>query len=444
MKKIILVGLFILAAWPAWGRGYDIDAATELDAGCKTVRASFTGKEPCEGMTGNWWGARHKLEEKGITPISTYVFNVLANPVGGKSQCIRYNHSMGWDLDLDLEKIANYLGSHFHISGLWRQGENLSTSIGNDLVVSTIFGHQQFRFYSLYLESHAIWDNRVSLKIGRIAAGDDFASSPLYWTFVSNSIDGNPINVPINLYFSCYPVSAWGARIKVDILKDLYIQSAIYDGDPNAGSDDRYGLDFSFRLKKGIAFAQEIAFTPCAEENSTGYPGHYKAGIYYNSASAKDMYADGTGASCLATGNAPQKYTGNYNLYFHADQLIYRPAGRTGDKGLIPLVVAAIGPSDRNKFPFLIMSGLIYKGILPNRPDDTAAFQVVYAQYSRNLAAGQTVNPQRYEMVFEWTYKAMITKFAYIQPDIQFIVNPGGGNNLDNALVIGWQSGLTF
>ncbi len=32
-----------------------------------------------------------------------------------------------------------------------------------------------------------------------------------------------------------------------------------------------------------------------------------------------------------------------------------------------------------------------------------------------------------------------ITKFAFIQPDIQYVINPGGTNSIPNALVLGAQ-----
>jgi porin len=34
--------------------------------------------------------------------------------------------------------------------------------------------------------------------------------------------------------------------------------------------------------------------------------------------------------------------------------------------------------------------------------------------------------------------------FAYIQPDLQWVLNPGGKGNILNALVLGAQMGVTF
>ena len=41
-------------------------------------------------------------------------------------------------------------------------------------------------------------------------------------------------------------------------------------------------------------------------------------------------------------------------------------------------------------------------------------------------------------------YKANLTPRLYIQPDAQFIINPGGTQDLRNAFVIGARVSLNF
>lgn len=409
------------------------------------AESKSSGEEP-RYMIGDWAGERSRLEEKGVTFNSTFTCDLLGNVSGGKGQGARYDHSLGWDINFDLEKFAGIRQTQFHVSGLWRQGQNLSkTVIGNDLVVSTIYGHEQFRFYSLYLE-RTFMDKRINLRIGRIAAGDDFAASPLYGIFVSNAVDGVPISIPINMFFTVYPTATWGTRAKVNLNDDFYILSGLYDGDKGVERDSMYGLDFSLRLKKGLAFAQELAYVPKAGVGPKGLPGHYKAGIYYNGATCRNLYSDINGASYSVSGLPSKKHTGNYNIYFHADQMIYREKP-SSDQGLTPLICATLGPDNINKFPFFIMSGLIYKGLIPERDDDVTAFEIVYAKYSDALRRSQQdsgASQQRYETMLEFTHKINITKWMYLQPDLQYIIHPGGTGDIADALVIGFQFGLVF
>jgi porin len=48
------------------------------------------------------------------------------------------------------------------------------------------------------------------------------------------------------------------------------------------------------------------------------------------------------------------------------------------------------------------------------------------------------------EMVIEFTYQAQITPWLTIQPDLQYVINPGGANDLNNALVVGGRAAFTF
>ena len=47
-------------------------------------------------------------------------------------------------------------------------------------------------------------------------------------------------------------------------------------------------------------------------------------------------------------------------------------------------------------------------------------------------------------MVLEFTYKAFLTPWLYIQPDAQLIINPGATQDLRNAFVLGGRVSINF
>jgi porin len=49
-----------------------------------------------------------------------------------------------------------------------------------------------------------------------------------------------------------------------------------------------------------------------------------------------------------------------------------------------------------------------------------------------------------YEMPLELGYRVQVTRFAYIQPDIQYVIRPGGTGDIPNATVLGVQFGASF
>ncbi|MDD5428892.1 MAG: carbohydrate porin [Candidatus Omnitrophica bacterium] len=450
MKKfaIFVIVFFCAASVSAAQR----DATVTAD---QHFRAELCPSSHIEPVMGDWQGTRSDLAEKGVTFESSYVADILGNASGGKKLATRYNHSMGWDVNFNLEKFAGLKGTQFHISGLWRAGRNLTTdAVGNAFVVSSIYGSQQFRLMGLYLEKLFL-DKRINIRIGRLAAGDDFASSPIYWNFVTNAIDGNPVAIPINVFFPCYPNAVWGVRAKCNVTKDIYTTTGLYNGDSGVPRMAMYGLDFSLRLKKGLLFAQEVAYAPNTgpECPVSALPGHYKAGFYYHGGTFFDQFEDINGSSAAITGENFKKHIGNYGLYFHADQMLYKHKNQTCGEGLTSFVVATLAPENINKFPFFIDGGFVYKGLVPTRNHDILSVGFAYGMYSRSLGHAERDNRevngspdpiQSYELVFDFSYKVQITPWMFLQPDMQYVINPSGGHDVPDAFVLGTRFGLTF
>ncbi|MFC2149607.1 carbohydrate porin [Candidatus Auribacterota bacterium] len=398
-------------------------------------------------LTGTWWGYRDKLKKKGITFTSSYVSDTQGNPTGGRMTGARYNHSIGADLNINLEKLAKLQGLQFHISGIYRAGRNLSADvIGNKFTVSSIFGSEQVRLYNLYFQQD-MFDNKFNLKVGRIAAGDDFCQSPLYWIFLQNGIDGCPISVPINFPFSVYPTAAWGARAKLHITDTIQSMTGVYNGDPNVGRMAAHGMDFTMRLHRGVLVMQEFSYNPNTNKGDKGLPGHYKVGMYWHTGTAPDLSRDVDGGSYILSAKPRAGHKGYYGMYIHADQMIYREGAPHHYQGLTPFACLTLAPANTQIFPFFIDGGLIYRGLIPSRNHDLTAFGFVFGTWSRNLrqvARDTGATPQKYELALELTYRASITKWLFMQPDIQYIIHPGGTGDIPNALVLGWRVGVTF
>jgi porin len=49
-----------------------------------------------------------------------------------------------------------------------------------------------------------------------------------------------------------------------------------------------------------------------------------------------------------------------------------------------------------------------------------------------------------YESVLEFGHRIQRTKFAFVQPDLQWITRPSGTGRIPDALVIGAEMGFTF
>jgi len=139
--------------------------------------------------------------------------------------------------------------------------------------------------------------------------------------------------------------------------------------------------------------------------------------------------------------------------------MIYREKGSSGlsaDQGLHPFVSLLFAPdSEINTFPFFMNGGLVYKGLIPGRDKDYAGFAFVYGKYSSKLSppasqptkfslVSEVTGSEDFEMVLEWMYKIQLTQWLNIQPDIQYVIQPGGTGDIPNALVLGFQLGVSI
>jgi porin len=213
---------------------------------------------------------------------------------------------------------------------------------------------------------------------------------------------------------------------------------------------------------RGGAFViAEVSYLPNQSKDAKGLPGAYRIGAWYHSSSRfGDQRFDNTGRSLadpLSTG-IPLDHTGDSGIYGVVDQMLYRIPG-TDDQGLSGFVRAGGAPNDRNLINFYADGGLIYKGLIPRRPADKIGIAAAYARVGDNARGldsdigifGNFFYPVRSgETMVELIYQAQLAPWWMLQPEMQYIIRPGGGVlNSDasvrpNAWVIAIRSALSY
>ncbi|MCK9589876.1 MAG: carbohydrate porin [Terrimicrobiaceae bacterium] len=416
-------------------------------------------------LSGDWWGVRNYMDDSGVEISASYTNNIAGNPVGGAHAGFTYTDNLSFGLELNMEQLIGWKGLTLTASGLNRAGSSLSQDyVGNQFTVQQVYGGQTAMFYALVMEQRLLED-KISIKAGRFATGDDFASSPIYWLYMNNGIDGNPQALPVNTQFSAYPWAVWAARLRADPTPEFNAMAGVYQVSDRVFNREYHGLDWSIRPGDGVLMISQVGWTPeffkrpvgkvsdgkavvatkARSEGKTfqslppetemkGLPGHYWFGAYYSPWQFAQFGATDTA-------------TNSYGFYWHADQMVWQEAPGS-DQGLTLWSSFVLSPQQNiAKLPFQANAGVVYKGLIPNRDEDCTIFGLVYGKFSRNYA--RTVHeagngyPQ-YEMVLEWGYRVNLTKFAYIQPDLQWVINPGGTGRTLDALVLGAQMSVTF
>src|SRR5678810_902962 len=222
----------------------------EASAGTRSLaRLPFQLVLPREHLLGDWYGTRTWLEERGVTPTLSFVTDSLGNPSGGKEQGFTTANNVGLDLNFDLEKLGVLEGGSFLLSMSYRFGGSLSaTYIHNVFTVQQVFGGETFHLINLTYQQK-LFDDRVELRLGRIAAGDDFLVSPYNYVFVQNGFDGNPVGIFFNAPgMTAYPNATWGGLVKVKPTERMYVMGGVYNGDVSIRANEHHGADWSMDL----------------------------------------------------------------------------------------------------------------------------------------------------------------------------------------------------
>jgi len=406
-----------------------------------------------------WWGYRYmlgngfyrdQLADNGLTLSLKFVTDSLGNVTGGRDQGFTYTGSLGFDANADLTKLAGIPGADFYVSAVWRSGTSLSNKfIGNVFQTQQVYGGQNLRLYAFYWRQQ-LWQEQLEVKIGRIAQGDDFLSRPIYWSYVQNAFDGNPVSIFLNAPMYAYPNSTWGSMFKYTPKDhDFYVEAGVYGGakDPPQNRNSAHGLDWSFDYENAF-FIGQAGWTP---ELTIGehrdLPGHYSMGAYYvTEEHTRFLQPPPVGGAPPFTNEA----TGLWGLYWMVDQMVFsNGVDSHGDKtGVTPWFVVSIAPDETvNTMPFSFYGGIRWDAILPSRPDDFLGLGFVYGEFSDDLATSQRLAgapAQDFEAVLELTYKIQLNPWLTFQPDLQYIFNPGGAGNFDDALVLGFQASVQF
>jgi porin len=469
------------AAWAADGTSLEASAPMPAQPSFSEVWSQFTDPG----------GLRSRLEQAGLKFTFRYFGDALGNPWGGVQQGLAYSGRLSVIVDADLEKLAGWSGATFHASMHQIHGPGLSANyLGNLMTVSSVEAPSATRLFNLWIEQKLGSDANV--RVGQYAASQEFAISENANLFV-NSAFGWPFLSSENLPSGGpnYPEGTTGVRLKVTPNNQLTVMAAIFDGNPaGPGVGDPVLRDPSgvaFRVNDPPLYMAELAYaynqdepapgeqganqeitrtqaparpSPAAPSGGSGLPGTVKLGAWIHTGLFADERFNIQGYPLAVFGGTPLQHRSNVAFYGLIDQMLWRVAG---DRGLSFFLRASASPSDRNLIGSYFDTGLTFEGPIASRPNDMVGLGFAFGRVSRQAAGydldavastGMPMPIRDYEAAIELTYQMHLTKDWWLQPDIQYIIHPGGNvpNPLDpsgaspipNAFVVGMRTYMNF
>ncbi len=452
----ILSGTVLAVCSPsAWAA--EPTPGAEVQAGATKAKESEPSPEPgpthlMEGIS-QW---RQRASARGFDFNVQYFGEVIGNLSGGVRRSAVYQGLLKAGFDLDGEKIVGWKGSILHISGLYAHGRSPSGRLaGDSLTLSNLDAYDSPYLFEAWLQQE-LFDGRLSLRVGQLAADEEFAGTA-YGGVFTHSTFGWPPMISMNTPSPAYPTAAPGVRLEYKPTARTFFRVAVFDGNPDPGDANgdpvnKHGVRYN--LSEGAFLMSEAGLLWNQGPESKGLPGTAKVGGWYHTEDFNDLRNDDTGLSLedpLTSGTA-LTHQGNWGLYLTSEQMLFREeAGSSQGLGLFTRL--GFSPPNRNVVQYYLELGAQYQGLIPGRDDDILAAAMSYARMSsstRGLAADDNIfnatsSPlPDYEMALQVTYQIPVRAGWTVQPSAWYIRHPGGSSAIDDSFLVGLRTVLDF
>jgi porin len=421
-----------------------------------------------EKLTGEWGGLRKTLEDAGVKFTVNEQSELWANLRGGKRTGIVYDGLTTPSLMLDLNKLLKWEGATFFVNAYQIHGVGPSSAlVGNQQLISNIEATPATKLYQIWIEQN-FFGGRVNIRVGQEGANDEMMTSQTAQLFLNSSF-GYPDLLEQDLPSGGpnYPLATPVIRTKVKVTDEITYVNAVFNGDPaGPGRGDPQLRDASgtaFRLNDPPLIFNEIWYEVGADEKSGLLPGTYKVGSWVHTGRFNNQGRDTSGLSLSSpfSSHVAARFRGDYAFYAVADQMVWRKPGAK-DQGIALFGLIMGAPDDRNPEDFYAEGGFNWKGLFESRPQDTFGLAFGYAQTSASLqrfgeeSIAFTGSGKRFagnETVIEATYLYQAAPWWTVQPDLQYVFNPGaalpatglrGDLALKDSLTVGVRTKIDF
>ncbi len=480
LSAVLLLPVAWLAGGSAHAAGPTLQIPTadqfEQDTGGAGDLADFISGIPrSQLLLGNMGGFRNLLSRYGISFAMQETAEVLGNVTGGAQRGAAYDGLLQMAVQVDTARAGGWYGGTFNASALQIQGNNLSAT--NLLTLQTASGieaDRALRLWELWYQQKFLEEDRLDIKVGQQSLDQEFmvTTNGLYFL---NTMFGWPMLPSANLPGGgpAYPLSALGVRARYRPIDGITVLAGIYNGSPvryNYGDpQQRNPSGTSFPLNGGVLAIGEIqyAYPALGSMVNAGEAEPlarvYRLGVWYNSENFADEAYDNTGLSLAspASNGDPLYHHGNWGIYAVADQIVWQSA-RDPDQNVNVFVRAMGSPQgDRNLISVSLNAGVVIHEPIRHRDDDTLGIGMGYTHVTNGAAAlDQATNfyspnstiVRGGETFVEMTYQYQVMPWLQLQPDIQYVWNPGAGvvnpNNppqrVGNELVLGLRTNILF
>lgn len=412
-------------------------------------------------LTGDWGGKRTELYNKGVTLEFDHKSDVMSNVSGGYRRGSNWMGETEARATFDLQKLLGWYKTTGYIHFHSQLGSRFNTNYaGTFMGVSNIEAPVNTAQFAHAWLQKSFADDSLEVLAGIYQVDSEFYVTETSGLFLqppygmANDL-GQPNLVGANAA-PIYPIGALAMRVKYTSPdKNVYLQAAVTDGVPGAPNNPA-ARGTQIRLDKGdgtLAIV-EFGYTPQQSEPpfEAAKPGqliepelkvHEEHETFNKTAVGFWRYS----ARSNSQDPADTQFYSNRGMYLLAERSLMVEQGHPA-QGLSGFVRFGTANKHVNQADWTASLGLRYHGLLERRDDDIAGIAVTVNHASpiyRTLNASTSSETQ-----VEATYRAQITPWFALQPDLQYFIHPGmGGTDINgvvmkNVWVLGLRAEINF
>jgi len=348
---------------------------------------------------------------------ATYKGDYVSNFSGGIKTGATYLGLADLFVNFDTEKAGLWKGGSFLLHGAnTHGGEPSANLIGDFQIVSNIeAGNHTFLYELWYQQTFGKFKATFGLQDLNIEfAGSDVAGLFINSSFGIHSVVADNIAIPI------FPLTSHGITFCWKASKKIGLKTALYKGSPIDFDKNPYNLSWDLNHLHGLLWVTQSQFswtTGPQEKNIV-----LKTGAFFHQHSPE---------SDVINSESGNKLTYDYGFYLVGDHQLVT-CERHGLS-----IFYQLGVSPRNDNFAYIGAGCSYSGLFSGKDKDCLGFAIAHGMLTEDRGRDETT--------FELTYKFPLCNQIYLQPNLQYIVHPGGTDvALKNATVGLVRLGLEF
>jgi porin len=352
-----------------------------------------------------------------INPEISYIGEIMNNLTGGIKTGTGYLGMANIQISFSTKAAHMWKGGEFFVNIANTHGDEPSAKYLGDLQMASNIEAGDH----VYLQE--IW-YRQSWKSGEITAGlmdlnIDFVSTSSGGLYLNSSFGVLP-TVSGNIPAPIFPLTSLGISVKWKPIEKYTLLSAWFDGGATNFSENPHNLNWDMGAGEGILLFNEIQ-----RETAFGIlPGTYKLGLYLHAHILPEEDDNDE--------DIDSAYKNNNGLYLIGDQVIWQSQNK--ERSLSTFVQMGLSPRKHNMNHYFLGGGVNFTGLFSKHGKDIAGIAIAH-----DGLRGDAGN----ETALEFTYQYSGIDFLYVQPDMQYIINPAGvGERLKNCLVVFLRVGI--